>query len=146
MNIVIRKVGNSLGIIIPKSVLDSWKVGEGDHLNVSPGGISPPPRGSTAQDALDELKRKLAAAVTASFAPRQIRAHSLANLHRWRKRGVWVSAYGEWQKIMEGADDGELFAAMLGRDERSTRLRQSAPYVGMLPRADVERLNEEAGR
>jgi hypothetical protein len=32
---------------------------------------------------------------------------------------------------------------MLGRDERSNRLRQSPPYVGMLPRAQVEKLNEE---
>ena len=47
---------------------------------------------------------------------------------------------------MEGEDDGALFAAMLARDERSTRLRQSAPYVGLLPREVVEALNEEATR
>lgn len=34
--------------------------------------------------------------------------------------------------------------SMLGRDERSNRLRQSPPYVGMLPREEVRRLNEEA--
>jgi hypothetical protein len=47
---------------------------------------------------------------------------------------------------MEHADDGELFAVLLGRDERSNRLRQSPPYVGLLPREQVERLNEEAAR
>jgi hypothetical protein len=54
-----------------------------------------------------------------------------------------VSAYEEWTQILRG-DDGALFAAMLGRDERSNRLRQSPPYVGMLPREEVMKLNEEA--
>jgi hypothetical protein len=67
-----------------------------------------------------------------------------ANLHRWRSSGAWVSAYDEWRQILERGDDGELFATMLGRDERSNRLRQSAPYVGLLPREEVRRLNEEA--
>jgi hypothetical protein len=52
-------------------------------------------------------------------------------------------AYDEWMEIL-GGDDGALFAAMLGRDERSNRLRQSPPYVGMLPREKVAKLNEEA--
>jgi hypothetical protein len=33
---------------------------------------------------------------------------------------------------------------MLGRDERANRLRQSPPYVGLLPREEVRKLNEEA--
>jgi hypothetical protein len=37
-----------------------------------------------------------------------------------------------------------LFAVILGRDERSNQMRQSPPYVGMLPREEVMRLNEEA--
>jgi hypothetical protein len=45
---------------------------------------------------------------------------------------------------LAGADDGELFAAMLGRDDRANRLRQSPPYVGLLSREEVMRLNEEA--
>jgi len=38
---------------------------------------------------------------------------------------------------------------MLGRDERANRLRQSPPYVGLLPREQVKQLNQElsvAGR
>ena len=65
-------------------------------------------------------------------------------MHRWKTNGVWNSAYGEWKRLLEETDDGELFAVMLGRDERSNQLRQSPPYVGMLPREEVRRLNEEA--
>jgi antitoxin component of MazEF toxin-antitoxin module len=146
MRITLRKVGNSLGVIIPKAALDSWGLREGDTLQLSERGLSPVSSGGTSHESLDELKRKLAFAVASSFTPQQIRAQSLANLHRWRKTGVWVSAYDEWKQILEGSDDGELLAAMLGRDEHSNRLRQSPPYVGLLAREEVKRLNEEATR
>ena len=145
MKTALRRIGNSLGIIIPKPVLDAWNAREGDCLHVSTEGIFPANR-ANARERLDEHKRRLAVAVASRFPPRQIRAHSLANLHRWREAGAWVSAYDEWKKILEEPDDGSLFAAMLGRDERATRLRQSAPYVGMLPREEVRRINEEATR
>lgn len=144
MKLLIRSVGNSLGIIIPKSALDDWGVGKGDVLELVGRSIRPSWRARTSHDALDELKRRLAAAVTARCSAHEIRAQSLANLHRWRQGGAWVSAYDEWQKIMELGDDGELFAAMLGRDERANRLRQSPPCVGLLPRDQVKKLNEVA--
>ena len=93
---------------------------------------------------LDELKLKLACEVVSRCTPKLIRAQGLANLSRWKKSGTWASAYTEWQEILESASDGELFAVMLGRDENSNRLRQSPPYVGLLPREVVTRLNEEA--
>jgi hypothetical protein len=34
---------------------------------------------------------------------------------------------------------------MLGRDENAVRLRQSMPFVGLLSREEVRKLNEEAG-
>jgi hypothetical protein len=95
-------------------------------------------------DALDTLKRELALAVVRRFTAPEIRAQGLGNLHRWKSRGSWVSAYDEWQEILKSGDDGELFAAMLGRDDRSNRLRQSPPYVGLLSRDEVRKLNEEA--
>ena len=144
MRLVIRSIGNSLGIIIPKTTLDEWGVGKGDALELAGRCIRPLRGGLRSQDVLDELKLKLAAAVTARCTAREIRAKALANLHRWKANGSWVSAYDEWRKILETGDDGELFAVMLGRDERSNRLRQSAPYVGLLPRDEVRRLNEEA--
>jgi antitoxin component of MazEF toxin-antitoxin module len=146
MKVVLRKIGNSVGIIIPKAILDGWGLGEGDHLTIGPQGIHPPMATAPAHEALDELKRKLAAAVASQCTAQQIRARSLANLHRWRTNSVWVSAYDEWKEILESGDDGRLFAAMLGRDENSTRLRQSPPYVGLLPRDELGKLNEEAAR
>ena len=144
MKLTLRRIGNSLGVIIPKAALDAWSLGEGDALDLTGRGIQPGARRGLSHRALDELTRSIALAVVRQFAPREIRAQILANLHRWRGQGAWVSAYDEWQGIAERGDDGELFAAMLGRDDNATRLRQSMPFVGLLPQDEVRRLHEEA--
>jgi antitoxin component of MazEF toxin-antitoxin module len=144
MKLPIRRIGNSLGVIVPRTMLDSWGLGEGDHLNLSDRGIFPARRSGFSHTDLDEHKRRLAAAVVSAFTANHIRAHSMANLQRWKANGVWGPAYEEWRRLLENTADGELFAVMLGRDDRSNRLRQSPPYVGMLPREQVEKLNEEA--
>jgi len=144
MKVAVRRIGNSLGVIVPKPVLESWGVGEGDELELTARGIHPVARRGLSHEALDELKRSIALAVVRQFTPREIRAQILANLHRWRRQGAWVSAYDEWQDIAARGDDGELFAAMLGRDDNAVRLRQSMPFVGLLSQADVRRLHEEA--
>jgi hypothetical protein len=56
-----------------------------------------------------------------------------------------LPAFDEWREIINSNDDGPLYAAMLGRDEESTRLRQSMPYVGLLPQTELRKLYEEAG-
>jgi antitoxin component of MazEF toxin-antitoxin module len=144
MKLTVRRVGNSLGVILPKDTLETWGVAEGDQLELTERGIRPALRGGFSTEQLDEHKRRLAAAVVSRFTAKHIRAQGLGNLHRWQANGVWNSAYGEWKKLLEHADDGELFAVLLGRDERSNQLRQSPPYVGMLSREEVRRLNEEA--
>ena len=140
----LRRVGNSLGVLLPKTVLDTWGVGEGDELELTERGIRPPARGGFSHQQLDELRRSIALAVVRRHTAREIRAQILANLQRWKARGVWGGAYEEWQDIASGSDDGQLFAAMLGRDEEAVRLRQSAPFVGLIPKEEVRRLNEEA--
>lgn len=144
MKLELRRIGNSLGVIVPKEALQNWGLREGDYLNLNERGIRPMPKSGASQAVLDELKRKLASEVVSRFTPSLIRAKGLANLSRWRKNGVWGQTYAEWQEILESASDGDLFDAMLGRDENSNRLRQSPPYVGLLPREVVTRLNEEA--
>jgi hypothetical protein len=129
---------------VPKAALRTWGLEEGDTLELTENGIRPSSRAGFSQQTLDELKRDLALAVVRRFTPREIRAQSLANLHRWKRQGVWVSAYDEWRELIDRDDDGELYAAMLGRDERANRLRQSPPYVGLLPREEVRKLNEKA--
>lgn len=141
MKLTVRRVGNSLGIIIPRTTLDRWNVREGGSLELTERGIRPP---GSSHEALDELKRSLALEVVRRFGASQIRAQILANLHRWASKGSWVSAYDEWKRIAASGDDGALFAAMLGRHDESNRLRQSMPFVGLLPREVVRRLNEEA--
>lgn len=144
MKIAIRRVGNSLGVLLPKSALQAWGLREGSYLELTDRGLRPRPQPRSTHELLDEHKRRIAVAVVSEFPPNLIRAHSLANLHRWETSGAWVSAYDEWRDILESGSNGELFAVMLGRDDRANRLRQSAPYVGLLPREEVRRLNEEA--
>lgn len=144
MRIRVRRIGNSLGVLLPRATLKAWGVGEGDELKLTERGLGPGPRRGLSHQQLDDLRRSIAVAVVAQHAPREIRAQILANLHRWRQNGVWGRAYEEWQDIASGTDDGRLFAILLGRDEEAVRLRQSAPYVGLLPKEEVRRLNEEA--
>jgi hypothetical protein len=144
MKLTIRRIGNSLGIIVPQAHLEAWRVGEGDSLELSDRGIAPRNSGGMDHAALDELKRRLSLAVVRDFTPRQIRAQSLANLERWKHNGAWVSAYDEWLALIRLEGDGPLYAAMLGRDDQAVRLRQSMPYVGLLAPDEVKRLNEEA--
>jgi antitoxin component of MazEF toxin-antitoxin module len=140
----IRRIGNSLGVILPKATLTGWGVGEGDTLELRERSIRPVPRRGTSHQMLDDLKRSLSLAVVRRCTPQEIRGQSLANLYRWKKQGTWVSAYDEWTVLLQRGDDGELFAAMLGRDDHSTRLRQSMPYVGLLSQEEVKAIYEEA--
>ena len=144
MQLQIRRVGNSLGVILPKAVLTEWGVGEGDVLELTRRGIAPPGSKGRSHLMLDELKRSLSLAVIRDFDPKEIRAQSLANLYRWKGQGTWVSAYDEWTEILQKGSDGELFNAMLGRDDNSNRLRQSMPYVGLLSQEEVKNIYEEA--
>ena len=145
MKVPLRRVGNSLGVILPKAMLDAWGMSEGDELELDERGLRPPARGGFTHQELDQLRHTLSLAVVRRCTPREIRAQILANLQRWGRQGAWVSAYDEWRRIAQSDDDGLLFAAMLGRDEEAVRLRQSMPYVGLLSEAEVRKLHEEAG-
>jgi len=143
MKIPLRRVGNSLGVLIPKTTLDSWGLHEGDSLTLSEQGLRPPAKGGFAHQDLDEHRRAISFAIVRRFTPREIRAQVLANLYRWRDQGVWGEAYREWQEIAEDQDDGRLYSVMLGRDENAVRLRQSSPFVGLLPKDELRKINEE---
>ena len=103
MKVPLRRIGNSLGILLPKTTLESWGLREGDSLNLTERGLHPPARGGFTHQELDEHRRALSLAVVRRFTPREIRAQILANLHRWKGQGVWGEAYREWQEIARAA-------------------------------------------
>ena len=39
MKLTIRRIGNSLGVIVPKTALEIWGIGEGDTLELTERGI-----------------------------------------------------------------------------------------------------------
>lgn len=84
------------------------------------------------QTVLDAKKLASAARVVQCCTVDQIRRKSLENIERWNSNGVWVSAHDEWRLLMEHGTDQEVIAVMTGTDERSNRLRQSPPYVGLV--------------
>jgi antitoxin component of MazEF toxin-antitoxin module len=142
MKLTIRRVGNSLGVIIPKAVLERWGASEGAELELDDDGIRPPRRAVSKAD-LDELRLERSRLIVRQFTPREIRAKGLANLRRWKAAGSWGRVYDEWEAILRDPDDACLYEAMLGRDERAMRLRQSVPYVGLLPAEVVREMNEK---
>lgn len=94
-----------------------------------------------AQSRLDEHKLVLAQTVLRSVGMDTLRCGSLANLKRWRERGSWCSAFAEWEILLATGSDAAVVAAMTGSDENSNRLRQSAPYVGLLALPGAEHTN-----
>ena len=94
---------------------------------------------------LDQLKLLSARAVLEAVDLPTIRAKSLANLDRWNANGVWCSAHDEWRLLMSQGSDEAIIAVMTGLNEKSNRLRQSPPYVGLVTREKRRSLLVEAG-
>lgn len=93
------------------------------------------------QDRLDRRKLAMARTILKLCSLDDIRRKSLENIRRWNESGVWVSAHEEWRRILEQGSDQELVDTMIGDDERANRLRQSAPYSGLLNLTTLERLH-----
>jgi antitoxin component of MazEF toxin-antitoxin module len=144
MRCVVRKVGNSLGILIPIEIARSWGVAHGDFLEIDENGIRPFRMTENAQTRLDKLKREISIRVLGSYDLPEIRAKALSNIARWKANGVNGAAYAEWSKILRSKNDQALIQAMVGKSEESNRLRQSMPYTGMLPQDEVRRMREKA--
>lgn len=89
---------------------------------------------SNLHNIIDEQKLELARRVLSHFSIPVIREKSLANLDRWKARGVDTTVYREWREILTNTDESVLIDAMIGESDNSNRLRQSPPYVGLLPR------------
>jgi len=90
------------------------------------------------QDVQDRRKLSMARRITEKFPLTVIRQRSLDNMDRWQSNGVWVSAFEEWRKLMTEGSDDQVLTIMTGEDQTANRLRQSAPYAGLLTQAEVE--------
>lgn len=128
----IRKIGNSLGVLIPKSVLDERGLSEGDDLDVTLDGVMFPD--VNFHQSLDDLRRKISLEILSRFKFDEIRKHSLSNLERWEKNDVWGPPYEEWRDIMLSKEDEYLVRMMVSMDDHPVQLRQSSPFVGLVPK------------
>ncbi|MHB1681044.1 MAG: hypothetical protein ACYCTB_11160 [bacterium] len=53
------------------------------------------------------------------------------NIKRWRSQGVKVSAFKEWEDIIDSGLENTV-AALKSNSEKYIRLRQSTPFTGIL--------------
>lgn len=89
------------------------------------------------QDELDQIKLQLAKFIITNFSISMIREKGISNLNRWKSQDVWCSAYDEWYALLNTGKDEEIVIAMTAEDQRSNRLRQSPPYVGLVTQETV---------
>lgn len=94
------------------------------------------------QDQLDEIKLQLAKFIIMNFSISTIREKGISNLNRWKSQDVWCSAYDEWCALLNTGSDEEIVTAMTARDQHSNRLRQSPPYVGLVPQETVRKFHK----
>ncbi|KQN79053.1 hypothetical protein [Duganella sp. FT27W] len=92
---------------------------------------------------LDAIKHKIACEVLARFTIAEIKERSLSNIRRWRANGTSGQAYDAWERLAMDPDDGKMIAVMEGTSDYSNQLRQSPPFVGMLDKELVRKINEE---
>lgn len=62
--------------------------------------------------------------------PRLLEA-AVENIRRWRRRGVDVAAFAEWEAILERGVE-ETVRVLTDPSEHGARLRQSTPFTGVL--------------
>jgi len=134
----IRKIGNSFGVIIPKGLLDERGLSVGDGLDICQDGILFPD--SNVHQSLDELRRQISIEIISRFKFDEIRRHSLCNLVRWEENGVWGRPYEEWRNILKNDDDERLMYMMVSTEDYPVQMRQSSPFVGLIPKDVLQRL------
>lgn len=63
------------------------------------------------------------------------------NIRRWRRRGVDVSAFAEWEAILDRGIE-ETIRVMTDPSEEASRLRHSTPFTGILTPKERKRFFE----
>jgi len=75
--------------------------------------------------------------------PRLLKA-ARENIRRWRRQGVDVTAFAEWEAILERGVE-ETARVLTDPSEGATRLRQSTPFTGVLTPKERRRFFEAPG-
>jgi antitoxin component of MazEF toxin-antitoxin module len=140
---VVRRVGNSLGVLIPIEVTRKLGIAPGDTIEIDENRIRAVQSKPNLHASLDAVKLEIGVRILSRFSVDEIRSRSLENLKRWKRQDVWGTVHEEWLRIVRAKSDGVLIGAMLGRDENSNRLRQSIPYTGMLTDKEVRAIREQ---
>ena len=136
MRLTVRRIGNSLGVIVPKARLTSWGVSEGGELERTEHAIRPVSK-QAGHEARDRPEFSIALEVGRHFSARPI-PHSLpATPTRLRWRAPWAAPYDEWLAIAKSRSDGALFAARLGRVENADRRRRALPVGVVIVQAQL---------
>lgn len=65
--------------------------------------------------------------------PSTVIQFALNNLTRWEASGVDCADFHEWKQILKKEKPNTIFQLLTNKDEKSTRLRQSSPFPGLLP-------------
>jgi hypothetical protein len=66
------------------------------------------------------------------------------NIRRWRRLGVDVSAFAEWEAVLERGVE-ETVRVLTDPSEHGARLRQSTPFTGVLTPKERRRFFEAPG-
>lgn len=64
---------------------------------------------------------------------------ALDNLQRWRQKGVECDDFAVWERLLQSEPE-RILQTLEGEDEEAVRLRQSSPFVGLVPESDRQRI------
>lgn len=85
-----------------------------------------------------EIHRRIARRLDDDSVP--VLEKARANLRRWlanRREDSLAAVYREWECLLTSMSAAELSQLLIAEDERSTHLRQSSPFAGVLSPQEV---------
>lgn len=72
--------------------------------------------------------------------PKRVLAIARANLRRWREQDADTPYYEEWDDLLRTLSVQELADLIVADSEEARRLRQSTPFVGVVPREERDKI------
>ena len=85
-----------------------------------------------------EIHRRIARRLDDDAVP--VLEKARGSLRRWlsdRGEDSLAAVYREWESLLGSLTVAQVSALLVAEDERSTRLRQSSPFAGVLPPREV---------